>query len=170
MLLEHQLLREWMAPSDSVEVSPFSIGERLFYTNEGHTAMVTLREIKLNKNNAATFTIELPSKKHLSTTADYLCCPFQPDIASIPINPEDFERHSTNLDSEQLHNLSHPIHLSPEQQELISWHHRLSHTPFTSLMRMANIGLIPKYLAKLRNFCPQCPSCIFGHSHQRSWQ
>lgn len=74
------------------------------------------------------------------------------------------------LTDEQLKELTEPTALSPEQQELMSYHLRLGHLPFSILNRLARIGVIPRRLAKLKNNPPRCPSCIFGQAHRRPWR
>ena len=45
--------------SADVDISPFKVGEQLLYTNEGHTTMVSLQEMKKTKR-ATQFLVELP--------------------------------------------------------------------------------------------------------------
>ena len=59
--------------------SPFDIGEWLFYTNEGHTSMVTVKDIIISSHDSATkFTVEFPTHRRITTTADA-------EIAEIPV-------------------------------------------------------------------------------------
>ena len=148
----------------------FDVGERLLYTNEGHTSMVTVRSIISSAEAANKFVIEFPNKRYITTIADCLREPSQPDIVSIPVNPEDFLEKSTKLSENDCKALANLTILSHEQQELISYHERLYHLPFTVLMRMANIGLIPRRLQKMRNNIPLCPSCNCWEAHCRPWR
>jgi hypothetical protein len=52
--------------------------------------------------------------------------------------------------------------------ELLAWHYRLSHTPFSKLQEMAKQGIIPKRLA----YCsvPKCPACLYGKATRRPWR
>ena len=155
--------------ADDVDVSPFVIGERLFFTNEGHTSTVRLRDI-LESEGATKFVVELPGKRLVTTTCDHLRPPSQPDIAKIPILPDDYKEDAGNLSKEQLEKLASPQALSPEQQELMSYHQRLLHLPFFILHRMAQLGIIPRRLAKLKDHPPHCASCSFGQAHRRPWR
>ncbi len=47
-----------------------------------------------------------------------------------------------------------------EQAELMRWHYRLGHLPFSRLKQLAINGKIPKKLAKVAP--PKCAGCLFG--------
>ena len=155
--------------TDVIESTPFEIGERLFYTNEGHTSSVVLRRIE-SKQGIKHFTVVLPSGDFITTTCEQLRSPDQPDIAHVPVTQEDFEQESKNLTKDQLEELTKPTSLSPEQQELMSYHLRFHHLPFFILHRMAQLGIIPRRLRKLKNNPPHCPSCAFGQAHRKPWR
>ena len=53
--------------------------------------------------------------------------------------------------------------LSSEQRELLRWHIRLGHLPFKILKRFAELGLIPRHLAKVSVF-PICACCAFANA------
>ena len=114
--------------------SPFDIGERLFYTNEGHTSMVIVKDIIRSHDSATKFIVEFPNHRSIRTTADCLRKPNQPDIAEIPVTPEDFLDESTKLSLEDCKSIANPAIVSPEQQELMSYHERLYHVPFSVLI------------------------------------
>ena len=58
--------------------------------------------------------------------------------------------------------------LTSDQKELLSWHNRLGHLPFSDLQHLASTGAIPKRLQHVDH--PKCVSCIFGKSHRRPWR
>ena len=58
--------------------------------------------------------------------------------------------------------------LSDLQKELLSWHNRLGHLPFSDLTSLATNGTIPKRLKDVEH--PKCVACIFGKSHRRPWR
>ncbi|KAL7532041.1 hypothetical protein ACHAXR_004390 [Thalassiosira sp. AJA248-18] len=65
----------------------------------------------------------------------------QPDFANMPRTPLDYRNevgHGLTLEEAQA--LARPRTLSPLQQELMSWHHRLYHLPFRIIFRFADIG------------------------------
>ena len=59
--------------------------------------------------------------------------------------------------------------LSEDQKELLHWHYRLGHLPFTQLLRLAQYNVIPKKLSKLKTL-PLCPACILGQQRKRAWR
>jgi len=93
--------------SADMDISPFKVEEQLLYINEGHTAMVSLRERKKTKG-ATQFLVELPGNQFISTTCELLQPPTQPTIASIPVSREYFKDKTDNLSAEQLEKLAHP--------------------------------------------------------------
>lgn len=48
------------------------------------------------------------------------------------------------------------------------WHHRLNHISPMRMVRMAQAGLLPKSLTKVR--FPTCPSCAIGKATRRPWR
>ncbi len=91
-----------------------------------------------------------------------------PDIASIPHTNEEYYEECHYLDPSDLEQIVHPQALSPLQEEMISHHCRLYHTPFPKLIIMAEQGKIPKRLAQLRDHCPICVLCFFWYCTQTS--
>ena len=56
---------------------------------------------------------------------------------------------------------------SPEA-ELLRWHYRLGHVSFKKLRAMALLGIIPKYLSKVKQ--PVCAGCLYGTMTRRPWR
>lgn len=132
-----------------IEIDDFVVGERLFYANDGHNCMVIVKDIKQLEDGMKILTVELPNKKLIDTTPGCLRPPSQPDIASIPITQEDYSTKSQHLSAKDCDHIANPTVLSPEQQELMSYHNHLYHLPFSILIQMASFGLIPKRLSQL---------------------
>ena len=93
-----------------------------------------------------------------------------PDIASILQTSQEYCRECENIESSQLEHILSPQSLSPLQEEMMSHHCRLHHTPFPKLITMAENGEIPKRLAALKGRCPICVACLFGQAHKRPWR
>ncbi len=55
-----------------------------------------------------------------------------------------------------------------DQTELMQWHYRLGHLPFSKLKQLALNGEIPKKLAKAKP--PKCAGCLFGVMTKIPWQ
>jgi hypothetical protein len=92
-----------------------------------------------------------------------------PDVASIPQRLDDYICEFQHISTSQMQNLVSPTSISPLQEEMLSHHNRLHHTPFPKLIVMAQRGEIPKRLASLKGRCPLCVACIFGQAHKRPW-
>ena len=93
-----------------------------------------------------------------------------PDSASILQTSDDYLRESANVSQSQLDTLLSPKSLSPLQEEMLSHHNRLHHTPFPKLIVMAQQGIIPKRLASLKGRCLLCVACLFGQAHKCPWR
>ena len=93
-----------------------------------------------------------------------------PDIASILQTSQEYFRKCKNIEPSQLEHILSPQSLSPLQEEMMSHHCRLHHTPFPKLFTMAQNGEIPKRLAALKGRCPICVACLFGQAHKRPLQ
>jgi hypothetical protein len=52
--------------------------------------------------------------------------------------------------------------------ELLRWHYRLGHLPFSKLKALAEVGGIPKRLAKVKP--PTCAGCLFGAMTKVPWR
>ena len=55
--------------------------------------------------------------------------------------------------------------LSPLQQEIMSWNHRIYHLPFRVIFCLESMGFLPKRLLGCQNKPPLCVACQFGASH-----
>ena len=56
------------------------------------------------------------------------------DFSDIPLTPLDYRNEvGIGILKEEAQELAYPRILSPSQQELLSWHHRLYHLPFSRL-------------------------------------
>ena len=71
----------------------------------------------------------------------------QPDFSNIPKTPLDYRNEvGTGLTLPEARALARPTALSPIQQELMSWHHILSHLLFRHIFQLASLGILRKQL------------------------
>ena len=56
------------------------------------------------------------------------------------------------------------------QREFLSVRYKLNHLPFTIMLRLSNMSILPHRFLKLRNDLPPCVSCLFGQAHRRPWR
>jgi hypothetical protein len=70
---------------------------------------------------------------------------------------------------EQAQHIAYSRALSPQQQELMSWHYCLYHLPFHRVLMLGKHGYLPKILLKLQDKPPLCIACQFGTAHRCPW-
>ena len=157
-------------PAEDPQHEQFEIGETLFYSNCGHSTMVKLKSFQLDGSNVLRLTVVTSNGEEITTTKEHLRSPTNPDIGWIPTSTPELESAARHLTDEQIEEITLPMHLSPLQQEFLSRHCQLLHLPFSTMLRMSKIGLLPSRFLKLRNDLPPCVSCMFGQSHCRPWK
>ena len=55
--------------------------------------------------------------------------------------------------------------------EIMQWHIRLNHLPFSKLRLMVSMGMIPKKLSKTsKDDTPICASCLYGKATYMPWR
>ncbi len=93
-----------------------------------------------------------------------------PDIAKIPLTPEQCQIDLPMLRDLELMQISTPQTLDSDQQEFMELHYKLSHLPFPAMIVLAEKVRIKKKFAKLKHRLPVCMSCIFGTAHRKPWR
>ena len=92
-------------------------------------------------------------------------------MSNIPSTPLDYCKEvGQGLSKEEAQRLARPRTLTPIQQELMSWHHRLYHLPFHRILMLAKHKFLPKRLLECRDSIPLCVACQFGTAHRRPWR
>ena len=102
------------------------------------------------------------SGEEITTMREHLRPPENPDISWIPSSVPEYKSTANLLSEEELQKLTSLIHLSPLQQEFLSMHHKLFHLPYSTMLRLAKFGILPRRFLKFRNDLPPCVSCMFG--------
>ena len=74
------------------------------------------------------------------------------------------------ITKEDAQELAYPHILSPSQQILLSWHHRLYHLPFARLFQLARWKILPRSILGCEAKPPLCVACQFGQAHRRLWR
>ena len=91
----------------------------------------------------------------------------QISLSNLPSTPLDYCKEvGKGLTKEEAQRLARPRTLTPLQQELMSWHHRLYHLPFRHIMMLAKLGILPKRLLDCKDKIPLCVACQFGCAHR----
>jgi hypothetical protein len=96
----------------------------------------------------------------------------QLDLTNLPSTPLDYQKEVTNqyLSKEYAIKLACPRVLSPTQQLLMKWHHRLFHLPFRWMFMLAERGWLPKSILDCKDNAPLCVAFQFGAAHRRPWR
>ena len=63
-----------------------------------------------------------------------------------------------------------PEVLSPLQQELKSWHDKLSNLHPKYMFRLEKLRVLPLRCIDLKDDVPLCKSCMFGTERRRKWK
>jgi hypothetical protein len=93
-----------------------------------------------------------------------------PDIATIPLTPEQYTVDLPKMMESELEQISKPQSLDSYQQEFMELHYKLSHFPLPAMITLAEKVRIKKKFAKLKHWLPICMSCIFGMAHCKPWR
>lgn len=178
-LEEDQDQTGWYDPELCRECSPtsshlFNLGDELLYTKvDSKKKKATTISVVYEGVNAdgLTHIIRLPdgSKEsvHESTLQDHL----QASFSNIPQTPYEYQQEvGVGISQEEAQRLARPTVLSPTQQELLSWHHRLYHLSFDKIFKLVKVGFLPKSLRECENTLPVCIECQFGAAKRRQWR
>jgi hypothetical protein len=87
----------------------------------------------------------------------------EPPSKAICSGPLTFDPHPQEEEDEHT-----TLAASNNQAELMRWHYRLRHLPFSKLKQLAINGKIPKKLAKVAP--PKCAGCLFGVMTKIPWR
>ena len=115
-------------------------------------------------------TIRQHDGTRLTVHDSFLHLNLQPNLSNIPSTPLSFRNKvGVGIYKEESQALARPRILTPTQQELMDWHHRLYHLSFTKIFRLAELGHLPKRLLNCKKNAPLCVACQFGTAHCRPW-
>ena len=157
------------ADTSSENKEDFQLGMDLFYRDEAGNNISAV--YKGDIANVIKHTIRLEDGSILYTNDSNLQLLDQPDFSNIPKTPLDYRNEvGSGLSLQEAQALARPRTFSPLQQYLISWNHRLYHTPFRILFRLAKIGFLPKTFLECQNKTPLCVYCQFCQAYRQPWR
>ena len=176
---------KWYDPSLCAPCSPstaqetkFKLGESLLYAkftrskkNKKKLDVTTISVVYEGVNaDGKTHIVRMKDGTKMAVHDSYLQKHLQPSFDNIPQTPLDYKNEvGTGISQEEAQRLARPTILSPAQQELLSWHHRLYHLNFKRLFTLARLGVLPKNLLECESTVPLCLECQFGKAHRRPW-
>eukprot|EP00956_Cyclotella_meneghiniana_P001276 scaffold1377_cov23-Cyclotella_meneghiniana.AAC.1 len=149
------------------EIQP---GMELSYKDGKGSCIPVVYEGVTNRSNM--HSVKKPDGNSIVVDESQLLRMHQPDLTNIPSKPMDYQKEVENgfLSAEDAIKLARPKALSPIQQLLMDWHHRLYHIPFRRMFMLAEKGFLPKILLQCKDNVPKCVACEFGTAHRRPWQ
>ena len=147
----------------------FELGMSLsYFDGKGKAEMVVYEGAS---PDGLSHTIRRQDRTKLVVHDSYLRLKLQPDLSNIPASPLEFRREvGRGITTEEAQELARPRILTPVQQELMDWHHRLYHLSFSKIFLLAELGHLPKRLLDCKSKLPLCVACQFGTAHRRPWR
>ena len=155
---------------DDITSELFDIGETIFFTNNGWSGLVKVKSFSLDKKNILRIIVTNSNGDDIINTKEHLLSPNNPDVGWIPSSVTEYKQSAKTLSEKDIEKIMSPKNLSPLQQEFLSVHYKLNHLPFTIMLRISNMSILPCRFLKLRNDFPPCVSCLFGQAHRRPWR
>ena len=138
-----------------------------FYDGRGNSEMVIYKGVM---HDGLTHTIRRKDGTWLHVHDTHLRLKLQADLSNIPKTPLDYCKEvGQGISKEEAEALARPRVLTPVQQELMDWHHRLYHLSFPKIFRLAKKGYLPSRLLDCKGKLPLCIACQFGAAHRRAW-
>ena len=150
--------------------SDFEVGMDLLYKDgKGSNQPVVYEGAE---SNGLFHRVRLQDGSSVTVDASHLQMIHQPDLTNVPSTPFDYQKEVSQdyISREDAIRLARPRALSPMQQMLMNWHHRLYHLPFRRMFMLAEKGYLPKCLLKCRDYLPLCVACQFGSARRRPWR
>ncbi len=147
-----------VTPSREKSDDCFQLGMSLLYKDgKGNNKAVVYEGAS---PDGRSHTVRLKDGSKVITPDSHLRLHDQPDLSNIPSTPLDYCKEiGVGLSREEVQELAYPRVLSPLQQELMSWHHRLYHLPFWRIFMYSEKGYLPKTLLECQSKPPLCVAC-----------
>ena len=140
----------------------YLILEKLFFfTNNGWSGLAKVKYFSLDETNVLSIVVTNSNGDDIITTKEYLCFLSNPYVGWIPSSVLEYKQSGKTLSEKDIEKITSPKNLSPLQQEFLSVHYKLNHLPFTIMLWLYNMSIIPRRFLKLRNDFPPCVYCLF---------
>ncbi len=135
----------------------------MFKDGTGKSKHVVYKGATASRLNHVTRRID-GSQSHIDQS--HLSLIHQIGFENIPQTPVNYcHEVGIGITQEQTQQLACPGALTPQQQDLMSWHYCLYHLPFNRILMLAKCRYLPKILLKLQDKLPLCVACQFDTAH-----
>jgi hypothetical protein len=112
-----------------------------YYDGQGNAETVVYKGVMAND---LTHTIRRADGTRLQVHDAYLRLKLQADLSNIPKTPYDYCKEvGTGISKADAEASACPRILTPLQQELMDWHHRLYHLSFPKIFQLAKLRHLP---------------------------
>ena len=132
------------APATDVKQELFEESETLFCAIDGWSGLVRIKSIAIDDAGVLRFVVLDSNGKDITMPREHLRSPSNPDIGRIPSSAQEYDSATRCLTDEEVKPIGSPLHLSSLQQEILSLHNKLLYLPFTTMMRLCRLGVLPK--------------------------
>ena len=151
---------------------PFKLGQNLLYKRMEGDSLKTDSVIYEGADaSGKNHLIRRKDGTRIAVHDSTLVSQLQPSFENIPSSPLDYKREvGVGVSQKEAQALARPQQLTPIQQEVVGWHHRLYHLDFKHLFRLAKFGVLPKSLLQCEKAPPKCLECLFGNARRRPWR
>ena len=92
------------------------------------------------------------------------------DVATIPIQIQDFSEYQRCLTQKEIQMLKNPVPLTKLERDWKLMHDKLGHLTFATMERLVENNMLPSKFRKLKAKLIIFPSCIFGRMRRRAWR
>jgi hypothetical protein len=139
-----------------------------YYDGEGNAETVVYKGVM---SDSLIHTIRRADDTRLQVHDAYLRLKLQADLSNIPKTPYDYCKEvGTGLSKDEAKALACPQILTPLQQELMDWHHRLYHLSFPKIFCLAERRHLLRRLLDCKDALPLCVACQFNAAHRCPWR
>jgi len=154
--------------------SPFILGQNLILKKKGSDGKSIETESVIYEGVDSTgsyHTVRREDGKVIAAYEQDLVPQLQPSFDNIPHTPRQFQSEvGKGITQAEAQELARPKQLTPIQQTLLVWHHRLYHLQFKHIFRLAKLNFLPKSLLQCEKAPPKCIECLFGAAKRRPWR
>jgi hypothetical protein len=149
----------------------YKSGDRMRLSKNGVNQNVDITNVRIDLTTGVPyFRVLLNDGHEIEVTKEFLFPLDDDDVAIIPVNKDQVQRHLHRLDPESLEALLLPTDETALVKEFMSWHIRLGHLPFNAMFRLSKNGQLPKRFLELKDKKLICPACVFGQCKRKPWR
>ena len=121
----------------------FNIGGEIMYTKDGHNEKAHIMTGTVS-NEGMKYNLRLESGEEIVTHTTHIARLDDPEIASIPTNPYNYQEQMKYISKEDAERLARPSKLTALQQQFLTWYERLNHLSFSEMFQLVKFIIFPR--------------------------